>query len=89
MLVRTAMLREVCGWRGVPRGVDVALIDDVARAGGAIWRTHPFGYLLRRTTGSHTWRIDDGYFLRQAQHQWQGLDLDVARVEAAKEPDGS
>jgi hypothetical protein len=39
--------------------------------------------------GSHTWRVDDGYFLRQAQHQWQGLDLDVARVEAAKEPDGS
>ena len=89
MLVRTAMLREVCGWRGVPRGVDVALIDDVAQAGGGIWRTHPFGYLLRRTTGSHTWRIDDSYFLRQAEHQWPGLDLGVAGVEAAQEPDGS
>ena len=89
MLVRAAVLREVCGWRGVPRGVDVALIDDVARAGGAIWRTHPFGYLLRRTMGSHTWRVDDNYFLRQAYQQWKGLDLDVAGVEPAREPDGS
>lgn len=89
LLVRAAMLREVCGWRGVPRGVDVALIDDVAQAGGAIWRTHPFGYLLRRTTGSHTWRIDDSYFLRQAEHQWPGLDMEVAGVEDAEEPDGS
>ena len=89
LLVRAAVLREVCGWRGVSRGVDVALIDDVARAGGAIWRTHPFGYLLRRTTGSHTWRIDDNYFLRQAQQQWSGMDLDVAGVEPAREPDGS
>ena len=89
MLVRAAVLREVCGWRGVPRGVDVALIDDVDRAGGVIWRTHPFGYLLRRTTGSHTWRIDDSYFLRQAEHQWPGMDLGVAGVEPAREPDSS
>jgi hypothetical protein len=89
LLVRGSVLREVCGWRGVPRGVDVALIDDVDRAGGVIWRTHPFGYLLRRTTGSHTWRVDDGYFLRQAQQRWPGMDLDVAGVEPAQEPDGS
>ena len=89
LLVRAAVLREVCGWRGVPRGVDAALIDDVARAGGAIWRTHPFGFLVRRSTGSHTWRISDSYFLRQAQQQWSGMDLDVAGVEPARELDGS
>ena len=89
LLVRGSVLREVCGWRGVPRGVDVALIDDVDRAGGVIWRTHPFGYLLRRTTGSHTWRVDDGYFLRQAQQKWPGMDLDVAGVAPAGEPEGS
>ena len=89
LLVRRSVLREVCGWRGVARGVDVALIDDVAGAGGGVWRTHPFGYLLRRTTGNHTWRIDDGYFLRQAQHQWEGLDLGVAGVEPAPEPGGA
>ena len=58
----------------------MALIDDVASAGGRIWRTHPFGYLLRRTTGQHTWRIDDSYFLRQAEQQWEGLALGVAGV---------
>ncbi len=89
LLVRAAVLREVCGWRGLPRGVDVALIDDVARVGGAIWRTHPFGYLLRRTTGVHTWRIDDNYFLRQSQYQWPGLDLGTAGVLPAQEPPGS
>ena len=89
LLVRGSVLREVCGWRGLPRGVDVALIDDVDRAGGVIWRTHPFGYLLRRTTGSHTWRVDDGYFLRQAQQKWPGMDLDVAGVAPAGEPEGS
>ncbi len=89
LLVRAAVLREVCGWRGIPRGVDAALIDDVARIGGTIWRTHPFGYLLRRTTRGHTWRIDDSYFLRQAQHQWQGLDLGVAGVASAEEFDDS
>jgi len=89
LLVRAAVLREACGWRGIPRGVDAALIDDVARIGGTIWRTHPFGYLLRRTTRGHTWRIDDSYFLRQAQHQWQGLDLGVAGVASAEEFDDS
>ncbi len=80
LLVRSSVLRDVDGWRGLPRGVDVALIDDVASAGGAIWRTHPFGYLLRRTTGRHTWSVDDGYFLRQAEQRWDGLVLDVAGV---------
>jgi len=80
LLVRSSVLRDVDGWRGLPRGVDVALIDDVASAGGSVWRTHPFGYLLRRTTGRHTWTVDDGYFLRQAEQRWDGLALDVAGV---------
>ena len=85
LLVRSSVLRDVDGWRGLPRGVDVALIDDVASAGGTLWRTHPFGYLLCRTTGEHTWRIDDSYFLRQAEQQWEGLALAVAGVV---EPEG-
>ena len=80
LLVRSSVLREVDGWRGVPRGVDVALIDDVASAGGVIWRTHPFGYLLRRSTGQHTWNVDERYFERQAEQRWDGLALDVAGV---------
>jgi hypothetical protein len=86
LLVRSSVLREVDGWRGLPGGVDVALIDDVASAGGAVWRTHPFGYLLRRTTGRHTWSVDERYFERQAEQRWDGLALDVAGVCPVDEP---
>ena len=86
LLVRSSVLRDVDGWRGLPRGVDVALIDDVVSAGGAVWRTHPFGYLLRRTTGQHTWTVDEKYFERQAEQRWDGLALDVAGVCEVSEP---
>ena len=86
LLVRSSVLRDIDGWRGLPRGVDVALIDDVASAGGALWRTHPFGYLLCRTTGRHTWSVDDRYFERQAEQTWDGLALDVAGVCEVSEP---
>ena len=89
LLVRSSVLRDIDGWRGLPRGVDVALIDDVVSAGGTLWRTHPFGYLLRRTTGRHTWSVDDAYFLRQAEQRWDGLVLDVAGVcEVSEFPSG-
>ncbi len=80
LLVRAETLREVNGWRGVRRGVDLALIDDVTRVGGQIWRTHPFGYLLRRTGGEHTWKVNERYFLRHADQQWDGLATEVVGV---------
>jgi len=80
LLVRAQMLREVNGWRGVRRGVDRALIDDVTGVGGQIWRTHPFGYLLRRTGGEHTWKVNERYFLRHADQQWDGLATEVVGV---------
>jgi hypothetical protein len=58
----------------------------VASAGGTLWRTHPFGYLLCRTTGRHTWDVDDHYFTRQAEQTWDGLALDVAGVCEVSEP---
>jgi len=89
LLVRSSVLRDIDGWRGLPRGVDVALIDDVASAGGTLWRTHPFGYLLNRTPVEehrHTWDVDDHYFERQAEQTWDGLALDVAGVCEVSEP---
>ncbi len=80
LLVRAEVLRTTHGWRGVPRGVDLALIDDVVAAGGRVWRTHPFGYLLRRTGRAHTWRVDHRYFLRHADQTWEGRAFDVAGV---------
>jgi len=86
LLVRSSALRDVNGWRGVSRGVDVALIDDVVSSGGMVWRTHPFGYLLRRSSGRHTWSVDERYFERQAEQRWDGLALDVAGVCEVSEP---
>ena len=80
LLKRAEALRAAHGWRGLSGGVDVALIDDVVAAGGRLWRTHPFGYLLRRTGGTHTWRVDDRYFLRHADQQWEGPAFTVAGV---------
>ena len=56
------------------------LIEDAMLVGGAIWRTHPFGYLLRRTEGEHTWEIDDRYFLRHADQKWDGKAFETADV---------
>jgi len=81
MLVRAETLREVNGWRGVRRGVDLALIDDVTGVGGRIWRTHPFGFLVRRTGGEHTWKVNERYFLRHAGQHWDGPAFGVADVE--------
>ncbi|MEE2767732.1 MAG: glycosyltransferase [Actinomycetota bacterium] len=80
LLVRTDVLRATYGWRGLQRGVDIALIDDVVGGGGRVWRTHPFGYLLRRTSGGHTWRVDDRYFLRHADQQWDGQAFETVGV---------
>ena len=81
LLVRAEALRATSGWRGLTAGVDIALIEEVVAIGGRIWRTHPFGFLVRRTGGEHTWRVDDRYFLRHAGQHWDGPAFGVADVE--------
>ncbi len=80
LLFRSELLRAINGWRYLPRGVDVALIDDAVAAGASLWRTHPFGYLLRRTSGEHTWGAKDSYFIRNADQEWDGKKFDIAGV---------
>ena len=80
LLIRSSLLKETYGWRSLPKGVDVALIEDSVLAGGRIWRTHPFGYLLRRTEGQHTWEVDDRYFLRHADQRWDGKEFGLVGV---------
>ena len=81
LLIRAETLRSVNGWRRVASGVDEALIDDVLALGGQVWRTHPFGYLLRRGGGRHTWEASDRYFLRHADGERRGLGYEFAGVE--------
>ena len=72
MLISRHDLDAAGGWRRVPRGVDVALIEDVRRAGGQVYRTHGFGYVLVRHGAGHTWENDDSYFLRHAERSRSG-----------------
>ncbi|MGA1051696.1 MAG: glycosyltransferase [Ilumatobacteraceae bacterium] len=69
------------GWAPVARQVDRQLIDKLQDLGFPTYRTHGFGYVLRRQGSSlaqHTWQAGDGYFLRQGSDQRPGLDLGFA-----------
>ena len=94
LLISRRDLEAAGGWRRAPRGVDTALIEDVRRAGGSVYRTHGFGYVLVRHGSGHTWESEDGYFLRQAESVREGWDpgfagLDPGAVfpEALRRPD--
>ena len=80
LLIKSELLHEVNGWRALKRGVDIALIDDARLTGCRMWRTHPFGYLLRRTSGEHTWVIKDDYFLQQSEQSWDGIASELVGV---------
>jgi hypothetical protein len=75
MLVDRDVLREVGGFRSVRKYVDRQLLTAIAAAGGAIYRTHGFGYVLRRNESGHTWQVDMDYLLdpSRVQQTWPGL----------------
>ena len=58
LMVDRSLLRSVGGFRTVRRHVDAELIAAVRAAGGATYRTHGLGYVLRRTDSGHTWQAD-------------------------------
>ncbi|MEI8392771.1 MAG: glycosyltransferase, partial [Actinomycetes bacterium] len=68
------------GWPSAPRRVDRLLINEVLKAGGLCYRTHGFGYILRRGVDpmAHTWDQGIGYFLSASVAQRAGLDLEFA-----------
>jgi hypothetical protein len=63
MLIDRGLLREVGSFRSVRKYVDAQLLHAVVEAGGAIYRTHGLGYLLRRNATGHTWQVDMDYLL--------------------------
>ncbi|WP_067602573.1 glycosyltransferase [Nocardiopsis listeri] len=72
MLTDRTVLEEVGGFRPWKVDEDAGLLDDVRVMGGAIYRTHGLGCVIRRRPAGHTWREDPGYFLRGAHRQWRG-----------------
>ena len=73
ILIGREDLAAVGGWPPVPRSVDRALLDRVLAGGGAVYRTHPFGFIYTRHGEGHTWDAEPGYFLHDARRRWRGL----------------
>ena len=83
MLIARPELERAGGWRRVRRHVDQALIDDVVRAAGGVYRTHDDGYLMVRHSDRHTWETDDADFLVQAEAVQPGWRPELAGIEDA------
>ncbi len=73
LLVERGLLHEVGGFRSVRRHVDAQLIAAVRAAGGATYRTHGLGYMLRRTASGHTWQADLDELRSRAADSWPGF----------------
>ena len=81
MLMAASDLAAAGGWQPLPARVDEALIKDVDRTGGRIYRTHGAGYVLVRHGVGHTWPAGDDYFLAQADLVRPGRCPALADVE--------
>ena len=86
MLIARAELGRAGGWRPARRHVDTALIEDVIRAGGGVYRTHDAGYVLVRHAEGHTWKAADAAFLAQAESVWPGWRPALAGIEGVPPP---
>ena len=83
MLIARQDLDRAGGWRQTRRHVDLALIDDVLRVGGDVYRTHDAGYLLVRHGDGHTWEADDDWFLTRADAARPGWHPSLADIDDA------
>ena len=83
VLIARHDLARVGGWRRVPRGVDRALIEDVRRAGGAVYRTHGRGFMLVRHGVGHTWEVEERSLYRGERASAPGWCPALADIEAA------
>lgn len=75
MMIDATLLREVGHFRAVRRYVDAQLLHAVHAAGGASYRTHGLGYLLRRNASGHTWQasLDELLDPTRIEQQWDGF----------------
>lgn len=74
------------GWRRIPSSVDVALVDDVIRAGGAVYRTHGAGLVSIRHGRGHTWATTDDRELERANRAHDGWHPGLAGIRDVPRP---
>ncbi|MGP3914584.1 glycosyltransferase family 2 protein [Nonomuraea sp. 10N515B] len=74
IMVPLAKFREIGGFPGISRAVDLEFLKAAQRVGTRIYRTHGLGYVLRRgLSDEHTWRLPLAHFLKVAANQWRGF----------------
>lgn len=83
MLISQADLREVGGWRPVPKSVDLALIERIIEHGGLIYRTHGQGYIYVRhaqeSEAVNTSLVSDAHFRKDISGEVSGVDSNILR----------
>ncbi len=86
ILISQGDLREVGGWRPVPKSVDRALLDRVLGHGGLVYRTHGLGYIYVRhgdadsgASQVNTSQVSDSHFETKVESSVQGLNREVLR----------
>ncbi len=72
-LTPRALLEDLGGYPPVGRAIDHYLKTAVKERGLTVFRTHGFGFVLRRHDRGHTWEADDERFLREAVATMDGL----------------
>ena len=87
LLLPRHTLQRVGGWRRTPRQVDIALIDDVLKAGGRAYRTHGAGLYVVRHNKRHTWQAQDERFLATAETVHDGWQPSLAGLEDVSKPE--
>ena len=87
LLLPRHTLQRVGGWRRTPRQVDIALIDDVLKAGGRAYRTHGAGLYVVRHNKGHTWQAQDERFLANAETVHDGWQPSLAGLEDVTRPE--
>lgn len=83
ILISQSDLREVGGWRAVPKSVDLALIERVTEHGGLIYRMHGHGYIYvrhaRDSQATNTSSVRDSHFRKGIAGEVVGIDSNVLR----------
>ena len=86
LLVSREDLETLGGWRRTPRSEDTALLNSVARAGGAIYGTHSAGYVVVRHGIDHSWGITEKELLGGTYATYAGWRPDFAGMDGLPSP---
>ena len=86
LLISRHDLANFGGWRRIPSSVDVALVDDVIRAGGAVYRTHGAGLIYIRHGRGHTWATSNDDQIEGANCVHDGWNPTLADIHDVPRP---